>query len=143
MVPRLYADGIMLGGDAAAFALNGGFIVRGIDFAIASGMAAADTIIRAKERGDFSANALSYYKQLLEQSFVLGDLKKFRRLPKFLETERIYKEYPAWLCGVFQNLFSVDGKPRKKALQILLKEKPAGMTCLRGFVDLVRGMRDL
>ena len=49
MVPRLYADGIMLGGDAAAFALNGGFIVRGIDFAIASGMAAADTIIRAKD----------------------------------------------------------------------------------------------
>jgi electron transfer flavoprotein-quinone oxidoreductase len=143
MVPRLNAHGIILAGDAAALALNNGFIVRGMDFAIASGVAAGDTIIRAKERGDFSANSLFYYKQLLEKSFVLRDLKKFRRLPKFFQTERIYKEYPAWICGVFQNLFSIDGKPRKKALQILLKEKPKKLTYLRGVVDLFKGMRDL
>jgi electron transfer flavoprotein-quinone oxidoreductase len=106
-------------------------------------MAAADTIIRAKERRDFSANSLFHYKQLLEQSFVLRDLKRFRRLPKFFQTERIYKEYPAWICSVFQNLFSIDGKPRKKALQILFKEKPKNLTCLRGVVDLLKGMRDL
>ncbi len=40
-VPRLYSDGILVAGDAAGFALNTGITVRGMEFAIASGVLAA------------------------------------------------------------------------------------------------------
>ena len=43
MVPKLVDDGVMIVGDAAGFCLNLGFTVRGMDLAIASAEAAAQT----------------------------------------------------------------------------------------------------
>lgn len=48
MVPKLVDDGVMIVGDAAGFCLNTGFTVRGMDLAIASAEAAAQTAIAAK-----------------------------------------------------------------------------------------------
>lgn len=50
MVPKLVDDGVMIVGDAAGFCLNLGYTVRGMDLAIASAEAAAQTAIAAKER---------------------------------------------------------------------------------------------
>ena len=50
MVPRLYTDGLLVAGDAAALVLATGRSLEGINFALASGMAAAQTVKRARER---------------------------------------------------------------------------------------------
>ena len=62
---KLVIDGMIVVGDAAGFALNMGVTVRGLDFALASGVMAARALLHARERGHFSAASLAYYETLL------------------------------------------------------------------------------
>lgn len=120
MMPRLYTDGIMVVGDAAAMVLGTGLILEGANFAMAAGAAAAETAIMAKEKSDFSAATLSAYETKLKSRFVLKDLDTFRRAPHFLENERIYNSYPELACSVMNRFFTSDGKPRTNTFNTLM-----------------------
>lgn len=109
MAPQLYKAGALLVGDTAGFAINTGYVVRGIDLAIASGEAAAQTVISAKEKGDFSATGLAHYRSLLDESIVMHDLKQTRNFPEFMENTRIFRQYPEMLNGIMSDLFTIDG----------------------------------
>jgi electron transfer flavoprotein-quinone oxidoreductase len=139
MMPKLYTDGLLVAGDAAAFVVGTGLILEGANFAVTSGIAAADTVIRAKQKGDFSTNSLAYYRKLLENSYVLKDLRTFKKAPHFLENTRIYTTYPELVCNFVEKIFTSDGKPRKRAWQ-LLKETMKGKVSLWQMArDLMRG----
>ncbi len=130
MMPRrLYTDGFLVAGDAAALVLGTGLILEGANFALASGIAAAKAVIKAKKEGDFSAKSLSYYQELLDQDFILKDLKTYQRAPHFLENPRLYNLYPKLICDLAERIFTNDGKPREKAWR-LLKEEIKGKTSL-------------
>src|SRR5512136_325028 len=90
MVPQLSTDGMLVAGDAAALVLATGRALEGLNFALASGIAAAETVKMAKQKGDFSQRALSQYVKLLSESFVLQDLVRFHGAPQFLENPRLY-----------------------------------------------------
>ncbi len=121
MMPTIFADNVMVAGDAAGFCINLGFTVRGMDFAIASGEAAAQTAIEAKEKGDFSSAALAGYKSRLEQGFVMKDLQTYSKAPAFIEhTTRLYKEYPEMVEKIFLEMFTMDGKPGQKMIKKML-----------------------
>ncbi len=75
MLPKLYGDGIILVGDAAALCANLGFTLRGMDLAVESGLLAAKTVLAAQEQGDFSADTLCAYEKALQESFVLACVK--------------------------------------------------------------------
>jgi len=75
MIPKLYGDGVLVIGDAAALCANLGFTLRGMDLAVESGRLAAQTVVAAKENGDFSADGLSGYQAALEDSFVMPCMK--------------------------------------------------------------------
>ncbi len=143
MLPKLYADGILVAGDAAGLTLNTGLVQRGMDLAIASGIAAAEVAKRAKERGDFSKSSLACYQELLEEGFVLQDLKKFRHLSRLLCSERIYRDYPIWLNRVARQVFNIDLSPREKIRRLLTREKPKGLNFLRVIGDILKGWRSL
>ncbi len=113
MMPRLYRDGMLVAGDAAALVIGTGLILEGANLAIASGVEAARTIIKAKERGDFSAATLAEYEGSMKTSFVMKDFNTFGKAPHFLENERIYSTYPDLACEFAHKLFSSDGKPRR------------------------------
>ncbi|MCX5841337.1 MAG: FAD-dependent oxidoreductase [Deltaproteobacteria bacterium] len=118
MMPKLYADGILVAGDAAAMVLGTGLILEGANFAMAAGVAAGETVIQAREKGDFTASTLGHYETLLKDRFVLKDLNTFRHAPHFLENERIYNVYPEWACGMMRSIFHSDGKPRRNTFEI-------------------------
>ncbi|BAF59947.1 dehydrogenases [Pelotomaculum thermopropionicum SI] len=135
MMPRLYGDGILVAGDAAGFVLNLGYIVRGMDFAIASGQAAAQTVIEAARNNNFSRQSLSQYAKLLKESFVLRDLEFYRKAPHFLENRRMFEVYPQLACGLMSRMFTVDGSPPAHLLNKVLsqvKESQAGLAQLAG-----------
>ena len=113
-MPKLFADGILVVGDAAGMALNLGLTVRGMDFALASGAMAARAIIGAREKRDYSAAALAGYEKLLNESFVLKDLKTFRHVPHFLENPRLFDLYPQVACRLLENLMWVGEEPKEK-----------------------------
>jgi electron transfer flavoprotein-quinone oxidoreductase len=137
MMPKLYSNGFLVAGDAAAFVIGTGLVLEGANFAVASGIAAAETVIKAKEKGDYSADFLSHYPELLKRSFVLKDLDTFKKAPHFLENPRMYTTYPELACNLMDKIFTNDGQPRKKTWELIketMKEKK---------VSLVQMARDL
>lgn len=121
MIPTLYADGCLVAGDAAMLCVNIGYQVRGMDYAVASGEIAAQTILDALTANDTSSQQLSFYRSRLEDSFVLKDMHAYRDFPAFMEgTTRIFDGYPEMAADVMKSLFVVDGTParplRKKVM---------------------------
>jgi len=134
MMPPLVNDGLLIVGDAAGLVLNTGYMVRGMDFAIASGEAAAYAVITAKKVGDFSKQGLSLYQSELENSFILKDLKTYAKAPEFMENHRIFANYPGLVEEMIVNLFTVNGTPAKP----LRKSMLATVKQHGGLVQLVK-----
>ena len=126
MMPQLARDGLLVTGDAASLLLGTGLILEGSNFAIASGVAAAETVKRAKERNEFSMKCLSGYEEILKRNFVLQDLNTFKEAPEFLKNSRIYNLYPELLVEMAERIFQNKGEPRKRTYQVareVIREK--------------------
>ena len=75
-MPQIYADGVLLVGDCAAF-LNGQRL-KGIHTAMKSGMLAAETILEALIAEDFTVNTLKNYQAKVEKSWLKTELYAVR-----------------------------------------------------------------
>ena len=109
---RLYTDGMLVVGDAAGFALNLGVTVRGMEFALASGVIAAEVTDAALSQGDTSAPFLSLYEKKLKESFVIQDMETFRHSREVLENPRLFTVYPKFINELMETLFTIDDKPK-------------------------------
>jgi electron transfer flavoprotein-quinone oxidoreductase len=116
MIPTLVTDGMLVAGDAAALCLAAGLWLEGVNFAMGSGMAAANTVNDALRTGDTSAAGLKGYRQRLESSFVLADHRKLRDIPHLVLSDRVQRRYPAVACHVVERLFRVDNPQPKPGL---------------------------
>ncbi len=114
-LPPLVTDGFLVVGDAAGLVAVNGIHFEGMNLAIASGVAAAETILEARSRGDFSAASLDRYVRRLRNGFVLQDLKRFRHAGAFLRSPRLYKEYPEAACDLLERLYR-PSPPAKSSL---------------------------
>lgn len=92
-VPRPYVDGALLVGDSAGL-LNVPYL-KGIHYAMKSGMLAAETIFDALLRNDSSASELSSYETRLASSYVMRDLYKVRNFRRAFA----YGRLPGLLLG--------------------------------------------
>lgn len=75
---RLHGDGVLIAGDAAG--LVNVAALKGIHYAIHSGMLAARAIADALRAGDVSTARLSSYDATLRASFIHDDLKRTRNM---------------------------------------------------------------
>ncbi|OED45121.1 oxidoreductase [Endozoicomonas sp. (ex Bugula neritina AB1)] len=132
MLPKMVGDGVLIAGDAAGMCLNIGYTIRGMDLAVASGEAAAKAVINAKKGEDFSENGLSSYKTLLDDSFIMKDMKLYKNLPGFLDNPRMFTEYPKMVSGIMKDMYTMNGtsKPILKMVMPHLKEV--------GFMNLMK-----
>ncbi len=139
-MPRLVTGGLIVVGDAAGLALNMGISVRGMDFALASGALAAQTVLQAKQERDFSAGSLSRYEAAMRASFVLQDHSTFADMQSFLENPRLYELYPQTLLKLLESLFTVDEDAKAglwKSGMSVLRDIPLSSA----LVDLLRMRR--
>ena len=120
MVPELYRDGVIMVGDAAGFCINLGFTVRGMDFAIESGRLAAETIIKAHEREDYSAKSLADYQKALDNSFIMRDLKQYQGFPAILSRREIFELIPSLATDIAAKAFTVNGKQEQNLIMYAL-----------------------
>lgn len=142
-LPELCTDGFLLTGDAAGFCVNRGFTVRGMDYAILSGAAAAETADEAIEAGDYSKGFLNAYRKKLQQT-VLKDLETFRNSHDYLAHSRhMFTTYPALATGLMKNIFNVDGKPAKSVLGIMKQTTSGKLPYFDVIKDIVKGGRSL
>jgi electron-transferring-flavoprotein dehydrogenase len=71
-LPELATNGAVIIGDSAG--LTNTRKLKGLHYAMKSGMLAAEAIFRAIEQQDFSTNKLKEYEDLLARSFVMKDV---------------------------------------------------------------------
>jgi len=118
---KLYGDGILVAGDAAGFSMNIGITVRGMEYAMASGYYAAQAVIQAKEKDDFSKAGLSIYETLLNNSFVLTDFKNFKGSLELLEYPPLFKYYPELAGNIMRDLYAVPAGPKERLFPTIKK----------------------
>ncbi|MFB8829702.1 hypothetical protein ACE0DR_11070 [Azotobacter sp. CWF10] len=112
-IPQVYGEGWMIAGDAGQFV--NGIHREGSNLAMTTGMLAAQTLVELKAAGKpFSAANLAEYKKKLDDSFVMKDLKKYRRMPEiFHKNKQFFTTYPDLLSKAAQTLIRVDGVDKK------------------------------
>ena len=118
MQPKLYTDGLLVAGDAAGFCLAAGLYLEGMNYAMQSGLAAAETAIAACQRGDWSARSLSTYRKYLKIRHVSTDFRAYRHAPNFVNGARLQNFYPELIARSMENLFRVDGGAKRKLLPL-------------------------
>ncbi len=139
---KLYGDGFLVVGDAAGLLLNLGYNFRGVDFAAYSGYLAAKAVEEAHSKGDMNAQNLSVYEKLLEESFILKQLRKFRNAPKMRENKRLYSLYPQLLNGVLSQLFHAKFETPKlmEAFKEEKKGKIGWFTLIKDLIEVIRSI---
>ena len=120
MIPQLAGDGMLVAGDAAALCLAAGIWLEGVNFAMASGIAAGEAAGEALSAGDTSRVGLAGYERRLAASFVLRDHRKLRRAPELVLSDRVQHLYPQLVAGVVEGMFRVDNPHPKPGLRKLL-----------------------
>ena len=127
MIPRYVFDGCLIAGETAGLCMNMGYQVRGMDFAVASGRMAAEAAVAAIDAGDTSAAGLAPYKDAMEGSFVIQDLRTFSKWPHVMEEwSSMFTDYPVMVKEVFNAMFSVDGAPQRplmKRMRPIIKKR--------------------
>ncbi|TFG48386.1 MAG: FAD-dependent oxidoreductase [Anaerolineales bacterium] len=126
-MPRLYADGVLVAGDAAS--MVNALHWEGTNMAITAGKQAGLAAVEAHKKGDFSAKTLSIYQDRLSETFVLKDLKQYRKMSAFLKNHPAFMDiYPTFLNDALGMFFTGFGKPKgdlyKKIIRSLTSRRP-------------------
>jgi electron transfer flavoprotein-quinone oxidoreductase len=120
--PQPFTHGLMIAGDAARF-LNASIHYEGTNFAMASGEAAAQTFLQARENNDYTAQSLSYYQKLLNQSFVMKDLKRYRKMNLFAEKNpEFFGPYFEVITQAAVDYFTVKEMPKRSQEWQMIKD---------------------
>src|SRR5271157_5481985 len=144
MMPKLVMDGLLVAGDAAGLSINNGFVVRGMDLAIGSGLAAAEAVLEARAKNDFSAAGLGVYSQKMEKSFVMQDMHTYVQAGEFMKNHRLYTAYPRLLEDIMTRIYSQDSTPKEHLLPILMQGlKDSKVSLIDLGLDGWKGVRNL
>lgn len=118
MPRQLYKDGVLLCGEAANLLINAGKAIQGMDFALRSGIIGAETIIKAKEQGDFSSQTLQEYRQALDESYVMKDINNFQDAVHMLHSPEMFRDIPNLVCDFGRKFFTIDNEPTQKSRKL-------------------------
>jgi electron transfer flavoprotein-quinone oxidoreductase len=118
-IPELFHPGLMIVGDAASL-VNG---VHGFTLAMWSGFFAAQAAYRAKMHRDFSKKSLSLYRTLMEESFVLQDMKANAPQAKWLsDTPYFFNLYSRMTNEAAYQIAKVYTMPKREKRHYIFKK---------------------
>lgn len=110
---EFYQDGVLVCGDAAGFCFSNGIVIQGMNYAVRSGIAAADACVHALGKGDFTAVTLRHYERILEHDGIVSDFERFKDVGKFMWNPRLFQKYPDFLASTFKSMLAAEGPKRK------------------------------
>ncbi len=112
-IPKLYASGVMVIGDAGMLVNN--LHWEGTNLAMISGKIAGETAILALGKKDFSEKMMSRYKKKLSKTFVLKDMYSYRSLMEVMHKKKgVFMDvYFRKINAFFEMFTSVNGIPKR------------------------------
>lgn len=120
MPNEIYGDGVLVAGEAAGLLLNAGKAIRGMDYAMRSGVLAAETVLSVRDRGgDYGAVYLARYREALEESYVLKEMRGFQKAVHLLHEPAMSQMVPAVACDFGRRFFTVESASPPKAASML------------------------
>lgn len=119
MPKKLYTHGLVICGEAANLLMNAGKAIQGMDYAMRSGILAAETIVDSKKAGDFSDSAMKKYQNRLDDSYVMKDINNFQDAVHLLHDPVMTQKVPNLICDFGRNFFSIKNEPTKKARNMM------------------------
>ncbi len=133
--PKVYGEGLLVIGDAAGLGLNMLVTVRGMEYAMASGVLAGRVIKKAKQKNDFSSASLAEYEKLLNDSFIMKEMSTFQNSLHILENERLFTKYPQAISNLFERVMAVGEQPKQGLYKTVLQELKKNFINLETFRD--------
>ncbi|OPY77260.1 MAG: Electron transfer flavoprotein-ubiquinone oxidoreductase [Syntrophorhabdus sp. PtaU1.Bin153] len=119
-IPGLSGNGYLIAGDSGM--LFNALHREGSNMAMTSGRFAAEAIVEAFDKGDFSSNGLAGYLERLDGSYIMEDLKKYRGFGKFrLEHHELFTTLPRLHSFAAREMLTVDGVSKKEKQRIIWK----------------------
>jgi len=141
-IPHLCGDGFLIAGDSGM--LFNALHREGLNLAMTSGRLAAEAIAEALAKGDFSRNGLKTYISKLKNSYIMHDLKKYRKFPHFLNLHKeMFTTLPEWTNLAAREMLTVNGIPKKKKQAMIWREfrqRISLLNCLRLLKDAWRSV---
>jgi electron transfer flavoprotein-quinone oxidoreductase len=132
-LPPLFTDGFLLAGDAAQM-INPTHR-EGSNLAMTAGRLAAETVIAAKKKGDFSKETLKSYQKALEESFILPDLEDHKDVEIKVEKNMdMLNVYPEMAAQALYEYFTVDGRPKRDVQKAMIRR----IRKTRSFLKIVK-----
>ena len=120
---RLHKEGLLVIGDAAGFCISAGIILRGMDLAILSGIAAANAVVMSDSTSEIGTNYMNEINGL-----IIPTMKVYADFHKIMALPRLFVEYPMLANDLMRGLFSVDGKIPDKMTKSALKSLKKNVT---------------
>jgi len=113
---RLHREGFLVVGDAAQLGINTGLIIRGMDLAIVSGVAAARAIVNSPTLAETGP----LYMKKLDELSLMANQRAYQNFHNIFEISRIFGGYPKLANDAMNFMFTVDGKTPKPMLKGLM-----------------------
>jgi electron transfer flavoprotein-quinone oxidoreductase len=113
-IPEIHGDGWLVVGDAGQFVNS--VHREGSNLAMTTGMIAGQTVAALRRQGRPMSRAnLAAYRVALDGSYVMKDLKKYRRVPDLVHhhSKTFLGAYPQLLSQAAQRMLRVDGVDKK------------------------------
>ncbi|MCG3180309.1 MAG: Electron transfer flavoprotein-ubiquinone oxidoreductase [Phycisphaerae bacterium] len=136
-MPRIYGEGVLFAGDCAGLVNLSPFYHEGTNLAMASGQAAAETVLELRKAGrPFTAANMARYEQRLRKSWVCQDVERYRGIPDFgHRNPQFFNKYPYVFGSLARDFFSVDHRSKKQVEKDVIRR-------FRKEVGLWRFIRD-
>ncbi|CAB4243396.1 Protein FixC [Methylacidimicrobium sp. AP8] len=112
-IPKLFGDGWLIVGDAGMFVNS--VHREGSNLAMETGRIAAETVIELRlAKQPLIERNLRRYRQRLDQSFVMKDLRKYQHVHEVLDRNRHFlTTYPELVNRAAETLLRVDGVDKR------------------------------
>jgi len=139
-MPKVVGAGVLVAGDAAQ--LVNAIHREGSNMAMTSGRLAAETIVAARERGDFSEAALDDYRKKLMSGFVGQDLKKYKDATHhFDKFPQYFEQYIPMMNRAASQMLTVDGMPKREKQRKIWRDIGPAKEKIKMARDLYRAWR--
>jgi electron transfer flavoprotein-quinone oxidoreductase len=139
-----YGDGWLVAGDAAGFTFSNGIVIQGMNYAVRSGLEAAESALAAKKAGNASAAQLADYERRLDRSGILHDFRDFATLDRVKWNPRIYSAYPRFAEELFRSMWTERGAPKEHVRSLVRRAQRAAGLSVTGLArdgfEILRGL---